>query len=113
MLRSRNRPPQAATVSLRWRMIASSPGKKTARSPDTGLWSLISDHFLQLLLLQNRVEISQHLRRVPLLSADQLPRNLSVPVDHISFGYQRSPVTQRNFGLVVLRLWVSPGRKHD
>src|SRR5438128_11837702 len=45
-----------------------------------------------LVVLQNRVKVRQHLRRIPLLSTDQLAGNLPVAVDHIRFGDQRSPI---------------------
>src|ERR1700747_2654433 len=85
------------------------PDKPDWADSDTGLWSLIS----WSLLLQHRIKIRQHLRRIPLLRPHQLPPNLSVSINHISLGNQRSPVTQFNLGLIVLHVRIAPSGEHN
>src|SRR5882762_763854 len=64
-------------------------------------------------LSEDGIEIRQHVRRIPLLEADEFTRDLPVTVNNVSLRIHRGAVLLGNWRMIVLRGRIAVRRKDD
>src|SRR6267143_4774358 len=66
----------------------------------------------ELALSENCVEVREHFRRIPLLKADELARDLAAAIDDVRFWIHRGSVSLGYGRMIISCSWITVGGEH-